>query len=164
MKVAPTLVDLDLLMGEVQSLEYVKIPDGSGHETHGGVKGWINGCSQFRLCGPGRPDVLDQYPALYAAVCEIAEFNGNALVQAMVNRLEAGAKLDRHRDGLPDNYRYHLPIITHPDVEWWDERFGARHMTLGVWYGPVPYCGILHSVTNRSDIDRYHLMVDFAKA
>lgn len=163
MRIAPTTVDIDALISEVESLEYVKIPDGSGHATDGGKAGWINGCSQFRLCGPGREDVLDQYPALYAAVCELAELDGNLLVQAMVNKLDAGHKLDKHRDGMPDNYRYHLPIVTHPDVLWWDEKFGERHMTLGVWYGPVPYCGVLHSVTNSSDFDRYHLMVDFEK-
>lgn len=164
MKVEATSIDLDRLIKEIETVPLEDIPDGSGAARGEGTReGWITGLHMARLCGPGYDDNLKHYPAIYEAICELAEWQGNALIQVMVNRLDAGRKLDKHRDGLPDNYRYHLPVITHPDVEWWDERFGKRHMTLGVWYGPVPYCGILHSMTNDSDVDRYHLVVDFEK-
>lgn len=165
LKVGPTSINLDRLIKEVESINLEHIPDGSGAARGEDAReGWISGLHMTRLFGDGYDDLLGHYPAIYEAICELAELQDSRLVQVMVNRLDAGKRLDKHRDGLPDNYRYHLPVITHPDVEWWDERFGRRHMTLGVWYGPVPYCGILHYMVNDSDVHRYHLIADFEKS
>ena len=78
--------------------------------------------------------------------------------------------LGRHTDiGDPDSgvddgqiARFHLPVITHPGVEMtcWglDGRAVTRHLTeWNLWYLDARKP---HSVTNRSGLDRVHLVID----
>jgi hypothetical protein len=113
-----------------------------------------------------RADTAAFYPYIADAIGGLRAFLDEQygdVVQIMVNRLAAGKNLDAHKDGEPNRARFHLPVITHPDVYWWDELDGACTMEAGTWYGPVPYCGILHAVGNPSPVDRVHLIVDFER-
>lgn len=141
------------LVDEVTSFPLTRIADGSGSSHMDGPEGWIHGLSMSRV---------GLTPYIGLAIGEITrELASPKLVQIMVNKLEGGARLDQHKDGLPFNLRFHLPIITHELVTWWDERDGSVHMDVGHWHGPVPYCGVLHAMYNESTVDRYHLIVDF---
>lgn len=135
------------------------IPDGSGSSHHGGPEGWIYGLEMVRL-----PPRTWNVGALGLAVDEVRRARQvGAMRQVLVNRLRPYGKLDQHRDGWPDRLRFHLPLMTHPDAYWWDERNGRVHMESGAWYGPVPYCGVLHAAYNPTPVDRIHLVVDFER-
>lgn len=150
-----------------------RVLDGSGHGGDGFRPGWIYGLSNTRLFlrkpGTHSPkdvviDHLTLFPAVEAAIEDVREATGHRLLtQVMVNCLEAGGRLAAHRDGLPDDDRYHLPVVTNPHAVWWDEFGGTFHMDAGYWHGPVPYCGVLHAVANNGEYERLHLVVDFAK-
>src|ERR1041385_544154 len=153
----PTRVRIQDLVEEISAIPLVRIPDGSGSSHFDGPERWIRGLSNTRV------HLGDTYPWLTQAVCQLRDHVGGTVVQIMVNRLEPGAELSEHRDGLPDNARYHLPIVTHDLAFWWDELEGRRHMMRGWWYGPVPYCGVLHMAGNPSPIARTHLVVDLTR-
>lgn len=145
------------LLTEVSRIPLERIPDGSGSSHLDGPEGWIKGLSMTRLSMSSR--LL--YPMVWSAIDSlIEEFEPKRLVQIMVNKLDSGGELSPHRDGLPSHARFHLPVLTHPDVYWWDELEGKQHMQTGYWYGPVPYCGIMHSAGNPSPIDRLHIVID----
>lgn len=153
----PCPVRLTDLVSEVDAIPLVRMQDGSGSSHHGGPEGWIHGLSMARI---GH----HSYIHIGRAVETLRSQLGNPrVVQVMVNKLHAGSSLDAHKDGLPNNWRYHLPVITHPDVTWWDEQNGSVTMSAQQWYGPVPYCGVLHSVHNRSSVDRVHIIADFER-
>lgn len=157
MLVIPAIANWPRLSAEVESVPLTPIVDGAGSAHLGDTEGWISGLAMARVN-------LADMPYLATAVTQLrSRVDLGDVVQVMVNKLRAGGKLDRHRDGFPDHDRFHLPIITHRDVYWWDERGGSRHMQPEWWYGPVPYCGILHSVGNPSPIDRIHVVIDFTK-
>lgn len=152
---------------------YKRVSDGSGHGGEGFSAGWIQGLSNTRLFlrrpGTSTPDgvqidVLAQFPAIEMAIEELREEVGHRiLTQVMVNVLDAGGKLSAHRDGLPDDARYHLPVNTNDRAVWWDEFNGTMHMTEGHWHGPVPYYGVLHAVANNGTESRLHVVADFQK-
>lgn len=153
--------------------QYERVLDGSGHPGEDFAAGWINGLSNTRLFlrkpGTHKPeevvtDILVRFPQIELAIEELREEMGYRLItQVMVNKLGARGKLSAHRDGLPDDYRWHLPIVTNPHAVWWDEFNGTMHMPEGAWTGPVPYCGVLHAAANNGDEPRVHVVVDFAK-
>lgn len=148
-------VDLAALREELSTIELQAIPDGSGSSHLGGPEGWIHGLSMARIARV-------EYAQLGVAIAELRDVvHLGVLRQVMVNRLSAGNTLEPHRDGLPQHQRFHLPVITHPDVFWWDEIAGKCTMEPGYWYGPVNYCGILHMVANPSPVDRVHVIADF---
>lgn len=156
--VAESTVRLAALQAEVLAVPLVRIQDGSGHGHFGSEAGWIQGLSNTRV------RIGDTYPLISRVVENIQDREQlSDVVQIMVNKLEPGAALSPHRDGRPDNHRYHLPVLTNTDAYWWDELEGRRNMIVGWWYGPVPYCGILHSAANPGSTDRIHLVVDFKK-
>lgn len=158
MNIVSCAVRLSGLAAELQSVPLVRIQDDSGHPHFGGPSGWIHGLSNTRI------RLGDSYPLTTEAIedIQLREDLGD-VVQVMVNKLGPGALLAPHRDGRPDNHRYHLPIVSNPDAYWWDELGGKQNMLVGWWYGPVPYCGILHSAGNPGSTDRLHLVVDFEK-
>lgn len=76
-------------------------------------------------------------------------------------RLGAGANIKAHSDhglGYQDGQvRFHLPIITSPDV---DFTVAGRRLDMRpgeVWYADLNQ---IHSVSNRSTVDRIHLTID----
>lgn len=162
--------DLSALVREVATISVATLADGSGHGGRDYREGWINGCANTRLYlhRPGKllPEIdeLEAYSSIQAMIAELMCTTGRyALRQVMVNHLRPGGRLAAHRDGLPDDWRYHLPVETNPRAVWWDEFGGTMHMDTGYWHGPVPYCGVLHAVANNGPTTRIHLVVDFRK-
>lgn len=151
------------LQYEIGSVPLEKVPDNSGKARGKDTQeGWINGLRMARLYGPGYPKLLDNYPNIRGVVSLLQVRQGLPMHQVMVNELAANSALEKHRDGPPEMQRWHLPIFTNPLVEWWDEIDGWVNMELGVWYGPVNYCGILHSMHNDGPTNRIHLVVDLS--
>jgi hypothetical protein len=146
------------LVSEVAGVHLESVQDGSGSSHYGGPEGWITGFANQRI-------QLEKSPMLELAVerSRLTVKHG-PVVQVMVNRLRGGKALKTHKDGPPKRARYHLPIITNELVTWWDEINGMMYMPPMSWVGPVPYCGVLHSMTNASDVDRIHVVVDFERA
>lgn len=76
-------------------------------------------------------------------------------------KLHSGAFIKPHRDhalGYEDGcFRLHIPIITHPDVEFILEEKRLDMQVGECWYTNVNYT---HSVANRSPVDRVHLVID----
>jgi hypothetical protein len=65
-----------------------------------------------------------------------------------------GTQLPPHQD-LPDNFRFHIPVLTHPDATFIIE--GKEiHIPADGWCYLVN-TSKLHSTNNRSDIDRVHI-------
>lgn len=150
---------LSLLQELYAAHQLSAIPNGSGSSHAGGPEGWIYGLELVRL-----PEKVWNSGLLVKALSEVRRARQvGALRQVMVNRLLPHGKLDVHRDGWPDRLRFHLPLQTNPASYWWDERNGHIHMKSATWYGPVPYCGVLHSAVNGGDTDRVHLVVDFER-
>lgn len=162
MDVIDGICDVDRIADELCNEQLTRIKDGSGSSHFDGPENWILGLSMARI------QVTDRERYRYTR-WELDtlqnRFYGQygSIVQIMVNQLDAGGKLWPHKDGLPNRARFHLPVITNDDVFWWDEINGGLHMQKGKWYGPVPYCGILHSVTNAGREARIHLVVDFER-
>lgn len=147
-----------------------RVLDGSGHAGDDFRAGWIQGLSNTRLflrhprTGISQVNVLDIFPAVREVVEDLRDNMGyRTLNQVMVNLLEPGGKLSAHRDGPPDDERWHLPVMTNPDAMWWDEVTGTHHLEAGYWHGPVFYCGVLHAVVNNGDTPRLHVVADFEK-
>lgn len=146
------------LQQECARIPLEKIPDGSGAARGNGTEsGWIHGLKMARIT----LDSLNDYPEFTKVIQSHAARLQQTIVQIMVNELAAGARLERHRDGLPQHDRWHFPIDTNECVEWWDEYTGWIHMRQATWYGPVNYCGVLHSMWNDGPTKRVHLIVDF---
>lgn len=157
MNVNACTVPFGMLTDEILAIPLRRVPDGSGHGHLDGKPGWIRGLSNTRV------RLGETYPYLTQAVDELGELvHRHEVKQVIVNNLEAGAELSAHRDGLPQYDRYHLPIMTNSDAYWWDEIDGSLRMAIGNWYGPVPYCGILHAAGNPGLSDRLHIVADFA--
>jgi hypothetical protein len=137
------------------------IPDGSGTARGSGVtEGWITGLKNGRVYGLDYPDLRAEYPAIDEAVTELAAIEQMTVMQVMVNRLAAHHTLNIHRDGPPAHYRWHYPVATNDGCIWWDEIDGTVTMKAGKWWGPVHYCGKLHSAANLGSTPRTHLIVD----
>lgn len=150
---------LGLIIAEVLAIEPLiteRVPDGSGDG------GWIKGLRNGRILISGEPSLVGYTPELWIFLHHFAVHNGLGIRQIMVNRLEAGGILDKHRDGPPADMRYHIPIVTNSHVHWWDEKLNKIYrMPVGEMYGPVDYCGVLHEMVNNGPTDRVHVVVDF---
>lgn len=153
-------VDTLALLQELYAIHQLEsIPDGSGSSHGGGPEGWIYGLELVRL-----PAKVWGTGLLGKALDDVRRARQvGPLRQVMLNRLLPYGKLDVHRDGWPDRLRFHLPLLTNEGAYWWDELNGHVHMGAGKWYGPVPYCGVLHSAHNNGPTDRVHLVVDFER-
>ena len=83
------------------------------------------------------------------------------IFRVRLSRLAAGTSINPHRDKgdtwAIGKIRLHIPIVTNEDVWFFidDQRVIMREGEL--WYADV---SPLHSVNNRSDQDRVHLMLD----
>ena len=83
------------------------------------------------------------------------------LLSVRLLRLNAGAVIKPHRDynlGYEDGqFRIHVPIVTHPNIEF---MLGGQRLDMkagSCWYTNVNY---VHSVANKGTIDRVHLVFD----
>ena len=156
------LFSIPRIQFEAQAIKLENVADGSGVARGNYTRdGWINGLRMTRLYGLDYGDKLSEFPCIWQLVKHQSIRLMQDIHQVMVNELAAGKALEVHRDGPPKYDRWHFPIFTNALVEWWDEREGIVHMECGKWYGPVNYCGILHSMHNGGDEPRMHLVVDF---
>lgn len=150
-------IDVDAALKQIALDQMQRISDGSGASHFGGPSGWIFGLDMLRVNAR-------LIPALRLAVLELRQHvQTGALVQTMVNRLRPGGELKPHRDGPPDLLRFHLPLATNRESYWWDSLNGRVHMREACWYGPVPYCGILHGAANMGSTERIHVVCDFER-
>ena len=85
------------------------------------------------------------------------------ITRARLTYLVAGHDIKPHVDYDPSyTTRYHIPIITHPDVLMHMERKGQHYCMHMPANGNIYFfnTGIKHWVTNNSPIDRLHLVID----
>lgn len=106
----------------------------------------------------GLPKWLKDH-TLMSAVREIEALSGGAAQAVMINRLDPGITVAKHKDQYTGWRRYHLPLVTNVEAWWWDETNGTVFMDYGYWWGPVPY-NELHQVSNGGNTARIHLVVD----
>lgn len=76
-------------------------------------------------------------------------------------KLKAGAVIKEHRDNElyfeKGEIRMHIPVITHPDVEFYLDKERIVLKEGECWYGNF---FLPHSVKNNSTTDRVHLVID----
>ena len=134
-----------------------RIPDGSGRAREAGLEaGWISGLSMFR------PTVHDLPYTFTAALATLLREVGTPTIkQLMVNAVAPGKALNIHVDGPPYYNRWHLPIITHPEVKVWTMEHGTEHFELGHWAGPLNY-RLRHGIEVPPEIPeaRVHFIAD----
>lgn len=154
------IATIDGMMREAHSVPYERIADGSGTARgENAEEGWIHGLDIARLCGPDVNNILYKFPHIAHAVGQLAIHENQQVFQVMVNRLAPLSSLEKHRDGPPLMSRFHLPLITNSQVEWWDEINGVIHMPIGEWR-QVQYCNVLHSMSNEGYTARIHVIAD----
>ena len=117
------------------------------------------------VLGPKRSDFKHpDMPELELEVNKLANelrehVSGNAIKGIVLLRLPAGKGIAPHTDTnfAENNHRYHLPVITHPDVTFC---VGGEviSMSAGSWHEINNLRD--HWVKNQSTIDRVHLVVD----
>ena len=152
----------DGLISEATDAELRTIRAGSGWgkgKRPGADDGWIGeGLRNTRI----HKDDLWHFPTIREEInffCENIDALPVAVSQILINSMEPGSALAPHRDGAPWRERWHMVIQTNPRVFWTDAIYGTRHLAVG-WNGPVCYCGVLHSMINRGDNERIHIIVD----
>lgn len=83
------------------------------------------------------------------------------LLSVRLLKLKVGAYIKPHKDnalGYEDNcFRLHIPIVTNPDVEFILDGERLNMQEGECWYTNVNFT---HSVANRGNIDRVHLIID----
>lgn len=76
-------------------------------------------------------------------------------------KLNAGAIIKKHRDAELNfengEIRLHIPVITHPDVDFYLDEEKITLQEGECWYLNF---NLLHSIHNRSPINRIHLVID----
>jgi hypothetical protein len=91
---------------------------------------------------------------------EIIESFGASLLKVRIMKLIKGKKIGTHVDAFGDDniIRFHIPIITHPDVRCIVGDNDDHHLKAGFLY----WINVrkLHHVNNKSPIDRIHLVFD----
>jgi len=100
---------------------------------------------------------LDRCPYIKSV---LDEFKCN-LETARFLRLTAGSEIREHKDpGLrveQGSTRLHIPVVTHPAVEFYLDDRRLEMLPGEVWYLNL---SLRHRAKNNSDIDRVHLVVD----
>lgn len=110
--------------------------------------------------GQGQP-LLASSPAIRTV---IDWFPGEVL-DATLARLSPGGWVKEHRDlsgGAPMGVtRFHVPIVTHKDVQFFADRTRIAMGAGELWVLDTSY---LHSLRNASDVHRIHLIVDVKRS
>jgi len=99
-------------------------------------------------------------PVINKAVEPYGYKNGS-IKAVMLAKLLAGYELDRHIDGSHSYYflhKIHIPIQTHDDVDFYIEPH-TYNLKEGIAYEVNNI--VSHSVNNRSDKDRIHLIFEY---
>jgi hypothetical protein len=111
----------------------------------------------------GNADFYQDTPLLQRCACfqEVIAWFQCSVNAARLMRLGPGARILEHTDdmatGSDEEWRIHLPVQTHPLVEFW---VAGRVVPMGVgevWYADF---NLPHRVDNFSDQDRVHLVLD----
>lgn len=109
-----------------------------------------------RVLAPHPTALLDRATYFREIVSELG-----TIQRARVSELPAGKAIEEHRD-LGNSLharvcRIHVPVVTHPELDF--RIAGERvHFAEGeMWYADFTQP---HSVHNRSDIDRVHILID----
>ena len=80
---------------------------------------------------------------------------------AIITNLKAGASIPLHKDGgeiFEATHRIHIPIVTNPDV-WF--HCGELCLNMLAYHAyEIGNTNHVHGVTNSSNHDRYHLIID----
>lgn len=101
--------------------------------------------------------LLARCPAMRAAIAELP----GAVQSARLLRLAAGSVIREHRDyglGLGEGaIRLHIPVVSHPDVEFYLDGVRVPMREGECWYLDF---GLPHRVQNNSPRERIHLVVD----
>jgi hypothetical protein len=129
----------------------------------------------YRLCAtdyewvPGTPikteyfnnlKTIDAQNELQDIYNKIEEYYSGKIIRCEIIKLTANSEVYKHTDGgaiLHYSRRIHIPLITHKDVTF-TVMDNTIHMEVGGWYeinNQLP-----HSVSNKSNIDRVHVIVD----
>jgi hypothetical protein len=85
------------------------------------------------------------------------------VTRALVRKLPAYQGIPAHIDkpmfGVVGERRYHVPLVTHPDVTMrWPEDGEDHHLEAGFLY-EVDYTR-LHEIVHRADVDRIHVQIN----
>jgi hypothetical protein len=84
---------------------------------------------------------------------------GAPLLKVRILKLKSGASITEHVDSFQsdDIFRFHIPVITHPSVEFWLD--GHPYY---IPSGQLCYLNVRkkHKVLNKSKIDRIHIVFD----
>lgn len=113
------------------------------------------------------PTILPAFACFAAALQPVMELisgqgDGGWVVRCILTRLPGGCGILRHRDSglsLSHARRFHIPIVTNPDVE-----FSVGDETIRMAPGEIWEINNLrpHGVDNRGVEDRVHLILDWA--
>jgi hypothetical protein len=83
------------------------------------------------------------------------------LMAVRLLKLNAGALIKAHRDAdlcyEKGEIRLHIPIITHPDVEFYLENESMQMKEGECWYLNF---NLMHQIHNKSAVNRIHLVID----
>jgi hypothetical protein len=129
---------------------------------------WLD--NDWQLSQPMRVQHYDYAPGVLAgavAACagRVLEFYpGARLARSTLAELPAGAAIAPHRDNgiaITAVHRIHVPVITHPDVQFYIDRI-PHYLEAGTIYEFDNTR--LHAVENRSPERRVHLMLDLMPA
>lgn len=177
-----SLVALRPIAKEIERVDFVPIKDGAGRKRGAGATdGYFDGVSVAQIQPPipteyhgtsyrgsgfmsqtaGAAGFASSMPMLCEAVRSLlTTLDGIGVYQLLVNRLKPHGELGLHRDGpISHVQRWHLPVVTNPEVEWWDEDNGTIRFLPGSWWGPVPFTN-LHSMVNLGLVYRIHVLAD----
>ena len=105
--------------------------------------------------------ILNQCPAFTNVLNTLQQHMD--IYSARLMRLRVGAEIAEHRDAgvshEAGDVRLHVPIVTNPEVEFLVSRQAAAMKEGELWYinADLP-----HSVANRGNCDRIHLVIDCA--
>ena len=105
------------------------------------------------------PDVFNDTPAMQPYIREILDQIGAPILKVRILKLRSKTAIGEHSDSFqaPDIVRFHIPIITHPLVEFWIDHERYFIQTRELMYLNVRK---RHKVINKSHIDRYHIVID----
>jgi len=100
---------------------------------------------------------LEQSPAMRQAI----EMLPGAKMAARLLKLSRGAVIREHRDRElafeQGEIRLHIPLVTHPEVEFWLDGDRLNMLPGECWYINA---NLPHRLSNPSPVDRIHLVVD----
>jgi hypothetical protein len=158
-------IDNDLLLAEVKAAEKVHsfarrtpvwlgIPLRSANGTLG-----EDGLGSTGVANSPDENIYQDTPAMQPYIKSLIDQIGAPIYKVRILKLISQKSIPEHADNFqaPDIIRFHIPIVTHPLVEFW--------LDGNQYYIPPKRLSYLnvrkrHKVINRSHIDRIHIVFD----